>query len=82
MKSCYGNFIGTTENIMLWEIMLWKNHVRRGLAVIARSFFLQNMVLVFLTFLVLNSSCPRNLRHFGNGQKKCAHIYEVLVTFL
>ena len=34
MKSCYGNFIGTTKNIMLWEIMLWKDHVRRGLAVL------------------------------------------------
>ena len=33
MKSCYGNLFGTTKNIMLWEIMLWKDHVRRGLAV-------------------------------------------------
>ena len=33
MKSCYGNFVGATKNIMLWEIMLWKDHVRRGLAV-------------------------------------------------
>ena len=30
----------------------------------------------------LNSSCPRNLRHFGNGQKKCAHIFQVPITFL
>ena len=33
LRSCYGNFIDTTKNIMLWEIMLWKYHVRRGLAV-------------------------------------------------
>ena len=33
LRSCYGNFIDTTKNIMLWEIMLWKDHVRRGLAV-------------------------------------------------
>ena len=24
LRSCYGNFIDTTKNIMLWEIMLWK----------------------------------------------------------
>ena len=35
LRSCYGNFIDTTKNIMLWEIMLWKYHVRRGLAVFA-----------------------------------------------
>ena len=34
IKSCYGNLFGTTKNIMLWEIMLWKDHVRRGLAVL------------------------------------------------
>ena len=34
LRSCYGNFIDTTKNIMLWEIMLWKYHVRRGLAVV------------------------------------------------
>ena len=26
-------FIWNTKNIMLWEIMLWKDHVRQGLAV-------------------------------------------------
>ena len=34
LKSCYGSFIGTTKNIMLGEIMLWKYHVRRSLAVL------------------------------------------------
>ena len=34
LRSCYGNFIDTTKNIMLWEIMLWKYHVRRCLAVL------------------------------------------------
>ena len=34
MKSCYGNFFETAKNIMFWEIMLWKDHVRQGLAVV------------------------------------------------
>ena len=39
--------------------------------------------------VLLNSSCSRNLRHFGNPKewakewaKKCAHIFQVLITFL
>ena len=36
-------------------------------------------VRILRNYAKLNS---RNLRHFGNGQKKCAHIFEVLVTFL
>ena len=34
MKSCYGNLFETAKNIMFWEIMLWKDHVRQGLAVV------------------------------------------------
>ena len=30
----------------------------------------------------LNSSCPRNMEQFGNGGKKCAHSFEVPITFL
>ena len=33
----------------------------------------------------INSSCSRNLKHFGNpknGGKKCAHSFEVPITFL
>ena len=38
-------------------------------------------VRILRNYAKLNSSCPRNLRHFGNGQKKRAHIFEVLITF-
>ena len=30
----------------------------------------------------LNGSCPRNMEQFGNGGKKCAHSFEVPITFL
>ena len=36
-------------------------------------------------FAYINSSCSRNLKHFGNpknGGKKCAHSFEVPITFL
>ena len=29
-----------------------------------------------------NSSTPRNMKQFGNGGKKCAHNFEVPITFL
>ena len=35
-------------------------------------------VRILRNYAKLNSSCPRNLRHFGNGQKKCA---QILITF-
>ena len=39
-------------------------------------------LILFKYIFWFNSSCLRNLRHFGNGQKECAHIFEVLITFL
>ena len=48
-----------------------------------RNYFSKEKNLPFFSiFQDFNSSCPRNLRHFGNGQKNCAHIFEVLITFL
>ena len=38
-----------------------------------------------LQVITINSSCSRNLKHFGNpknGGKKCAHSFEVPITFL
>ena len=34
------------------------------------------------TIRCLNSSSPRNMEQFGNGGKKCAHTFEVPITFL
>ena len=44
--------------------------------------FIAEAILISVTESNINSSCPRNLRHFGNGQKKCAHIFQVPITFL
>ena len=33
------------------------------------------------TIRCLNSSSPRNMEQFGNGGKKCTHIFEVPITF-
>ena len=36
-------------------------------------------------FAYINSSCSRNLKHFGNpknGGKKCVHSFEVPIIFL